>query len=70
MQVSTSAYYAWTKQPETTEKTKDNGQLETKIRQIFDDFKQTYGSRRLVGELHKGISNNYLRRQHFLGTQG
>ena len=53
MQVSTSAYYAWTKQPETTEKTKDNEKLETKIRQIFDDFKQTYGARRLLGELHK-----------------
>ena len=34
MQVSTRAYYAWTKQPETTEKTKDNEKLETKIRQI------------------------------------
>lgn len=44
---------SWTKQPETTEKTKDNEKLETKIRQIFDDFKQTYGSRRLAGELHK-----------------
>ena len=53
MQVSTSAYYAWTKQPETTEKTKDNEKLETQTRQIFDDFKQTYGSRRLVSELHK-----------------
>jgi transposase InsO family protein len=53
MQVSTSAYYAWTKQPEAIEKTKENEKLETKIREIFDDFKQTYGSRRLVGELHK-----------------
>jgi len=35
------AYYAWTKQPETTEKTKENEKLETKIRQIFDAFKQT-----------------------------
>ena len=41
MQVSTRAYYAWTKQPETTEKIKENEKLETKIRQIFDDFKQT-----------------------------
>ena len=38
MQVSTRAYYAWTKQPETTEKTKENEKLETKIRQIFDDL--------------------------------
>ncbi len=53
MQVSTSAYYAGSKQPETTEKTNENKKLETKIRQILDDFKQTYGSRRLVGELHK-----------------
>jgi hypothetical protein len=41
MQVSTSAYYAWTKQPEAIEKTKENEKLETKIREIFDDFKQT-----------------------------
>ena len=41
MQVSSSAYYAWSKQPETTEKTQENEQLETKIRQIFDEFKQT-----------------------------
>ena len=53
MQVSTRVYYARTKQPETTEKTKENEKLDTKIRQIFDEFKQTYGSRRLVGELHK-----------------
>jgi len=53
MQVSTHAYYARTKQPETTEKIKENEKLETKIRQIFDEFKQTYDSRRLVGELHK-----------------
>ena len=53
MQVSTHAYYARTKQPETTEKTEENEKIETKIRQIFDEFKQTCGSRRLVGELHK-----------------
>jgi hypothetical protein len=40
MQVSTRAYYAWTKQPETTEKTKENEKLETEIGQIFDEFKQ------------------------------
>ena len=38
MQVSTHAYYARTKQPETTEKIKENEKLETKIRQIFDDL--------------------------------
>jgi putative transposase len=53
MQVSTSAYYAWAKQPETTEKTKENEKVEIKIRQIFDEFKQTYSARRLAGELNK-----------------
>ena len=41
MQVSTRAYYACAKQPETTETTKENEKLEIKIRQIFDEFKQT-----------------------------
>jgi hypothetical protein len=43
MQVSASAYYAWAKQPAMTEKTMKNKRLRTKLRQLFDDPKQTYG---------------------------
>lgn len=53
MQVSTSAYYAWAKQPTMTEKIMENKGLEIKLRQLFDDSKQTYGSRRLSDELQK-----------------
>ena len=51
MKVSTSAYYAWHKGPEFSAKEKET--LKTKIRKIFDDHKQTYGSRRIVNELKK-----------------
>ena len=53
MQVSTSAYYAWLKQPELSAKIKENNRLETKLRQLFLEFKQVYGSRRLSDELRK-----------------
>ena len=57
MEVSTSAYYDWVKQPETTEKAMEIKRLETKTRQLFDEFKQTYGSRRLADELQKAGFN-------------
>ena len=56
MKVSTSAYYAWNKGPEFSAKAKENEKLNAKIRGIFDDHKQTYGSRRIVNELkNQGI---------------
>ena len=53
MQVSTSAYYAWAKQPEATGRAKEAQALERQIAQIFEDSKQTYGSRRIEDELKK-----------------
>jgi len=53
MQVSTSAFYGWAKLPETSDKTMQEEELESKVRQLFDDHKQTYGSRRLSDALKK-----------------
>jgi putative transposase len=57
MQVSTSAFYAWTKRPEESERVKAREDLKTKIRQIFNDNKQIYGSRRISKELKKAGIN-------------
>jgi hypothetical protein len=48
-----SAYYAWVKTPEHTDKTRQKAVLEAKARQLFDDHKQTYGYRRLSDALGK-----------------
>lgn len=53
MQVSTSAYYAWTQASENTEKVKQKAALEAKTRQLFAAHKQSYGSRRLSDALQK-----------------
>lgn len=57
MQVSTSAYYSWAKQPEITEKSIENKRLESKTRELFGGFKQIYGARRLADELRKAGFN-------------
>jgi hypothetical protein len=51
MEVSTSAFYAWCKQPEDSEKTKKKQSLKDKVSQVFIENKQCYGSRRLSNEL-------------------
>jgi putative transposase len=48
MLVSTSAFYAWTKAPEETDKKGQQKQLEAKAIQLFHENKQVYGSRRLA----------------------
>jgi hypothetical protein len=53
MEVSASAYYAWVKTPEHTDKTRQKAVLEVKARQLFDGHKQTYGYRRLSDALGK-----------------
>jgi len=53
MEVSSSAYYAWTKQPENTQKMLENKRLNSTAKQLYDEFRQTYGSRRLSNELRK-----------------
>ena len=47
MLVSTSAFYAWSKAPESTDKKTLQKQLETKAVQLFEENKKVYGSRRL-----------------------
>ncbi|MGZ8184746.1 MAG: IS3 family transposase [Methylobacter sp.] len=47
MQVSTSAFYAWSKTPEDTDKKGQQKQLEAKAIQLFEENKQVYGSRHL-----------------------
>jgi putative transposase len=41
MEVSVSAFYAWLKTPEDTDKTQQKAALEAKARQLFDDHKHT-----------------------------
>jgi hypothetical protein len=47
MLVSTSAFYAWSKMPEDTDKQVLQKQLEARALQLFDENKKIYGSRRL-----------------------
>ena len=47
MLVSTSAFYAWAKTPEDTDKKLLQKQLEAKVVQLFEENRKTYGSRRL-----------------------
>lgn len=53
LQVSTSAYYAWAKQPEATGQAKESLAFERRVARIFEDSRQTYGSRRIADELGK-----------------
>jgi len=53
MQVSTSAFYAWTRATENTAKIKKKEALEAKARKLFEENKKVYGSRRLADALKK-----------------
>ena len=53
MQVSTSAYYAWLKTPQDDNNKRQDQKLAEKVRQIFTDNKQSFGSRRLADRLQK-----------------
>lgn len=53
MQVSTSAYYAWLKAPQDDDNKRQDQVLAEKVRQIFTDNKQSFGSRRLADRLQK-----------------
>ena len=47
MQVSTRAFYAWAKAPESSAQKTQQKQLETKALELVEKNKKTYGSRRL-----------------------
>jgi putative transposase len=53
MQVGKSAYYAWAKRPETAAKANETQAFEQRVRQIFEDSRHAYGSRRVVDGLEK-----------------
>lgn len=57
MEVSTSAYYSWINQPASTDKIVETKRLEAKVHELFDEFRQSYGSRRLSNELRKAGFN-------------
>jgi putative transposase len=52
VEVSASAFYSWLKTPEDSEKAQRKVALDTKARQLFNNYRQTYGYRRLSNELH------------------
>lgn len=51
--VSTRAYYAWLKAPQDDDNKRQDQKLADKVRQIFTDNKQSFGSRRLADRLQK-----------------
>jgi transposase InsO family protein len=51
MEVSTSAYYAWRKEADNPDKTRQREQLEAKVIELFEVNKKVYGSRRLSDAL-------------------
>lgn len=52
MHVSSSAYYRWV-QGEESPRNQENQTLETLIRQVFKESKETYGSPRITRALHQ-----------------
>jgi putative transposase len=53
LQVSTSAFYAWAQATENTDKIKKKEALEAKARELFEENKNVYCSRRLADALMK-----------------
>jgi len=71
MAVSPSAFYAWTRKPEDTDRIREREVLEGKARQLFYEHKQTYGYRRLSDALDKaGIKSGYYQVRHLMARLG
>ena len=71
MQVSTSAFYAWTQATENKDKTKKKAALEAKARELFEANKKSYGSRRLSDALKKaGIEAGRYKVRHLMARLG
>lgn len=71
MAVSTSAFYAWVKKPRDADRIKKKEVLEAKVRQLFYEYKQTYGYRRLSDALGKvGIKSGYYQVRHLMARLG
>ena len=52
LEVSPSGYYAWCKRPESR-RARENRRILTEIKAIFKQFKERYGSPRVLEELQK-----------------
>jgi transposase InsO family protein len=71
MEVSASAFYAWVKLPEDTDKTRQREALEAKASELFNDHKQAYGYRRLSDALGKaGIKSGHYQVRHLMARLG
>ena len=57
MRVSTSAFYAWNQQPEMTDKARKREVFDIKVRDIFEENRKIYGSRRLSTTLKQSGIN-------------
>ncbi|SMG62914.1 [weak similarity to] integrase catalytic region [methanotrophic bacterial endosymbiont of Bathymodiolus sp.] len=58
MRVSTSAFYAWNQQPEMTEKNRRREAFDIKVRNIFEENRRIYGSRRISKALKERQCTN------------
>ncbi|SMG67211.1 hypothetical protein BMETH_911_2 [methanotrophic bacterial endosymbiont of Bathymodiolus sp.] len=47
MRVSTSAFYAWNQRPEMIGKARKREAFDIKVRNIFEENRRIYGSRRI-----------------------
>jgi len=71
MVVSPSAFYAWAKKSDDTDRIRKREVLEGKARQFFYEHKQTYGYRRLSDALDKaGIKSGYYQVRHLMARLG
>jgi transposase InsO family protein len=68
--LSRSAYYAWLKRPPGPRK-RQNQHLQLLIKSVFKQFKGTYGSPRIAGELkHRGHRCNRKRVERLMRQEG
>ena len=71
MELSTSAFYEWLKNPGDTDRIRKREALEGKVRQLFYEYKQIYGYRRLSDALGKvGMKSGYYQVRHLMARLG
>ena len=69
--VSTSAFYEWFKNPGDTDRIRKREALEGEVRQLFYEYKQIYGYRRLSDALGKvGMKSGYYQVRHLMARLG
>ena len=71
MELSTSAFYEWLKNPGDTDRIRKREALEGKVRHLFYEYKQIYGYRRLSDALGKvGMKSGYYQVRHLMARLG